>query len=99
MTPKILAVSTAALLIAAGSAQAAAGGRYAEPKQPIAYSQLNAYLKASPKQRATRDFTLTADNLPIIERICRSVGELGSMLMPCPKRSRSSGRANAIFAN
>jgi hypothetical protein len=57
MNTKILAVSAAALLVTAGTAQAAAGGRYAEPKQPIAYSQMNAYLKASPKQRATRDFS------------------------------------------
>src|ERR1700759_2425775 len=57
MNTKILAVSAATLLVVAGSAQAAAGGRYAEPKQPVAYSQLNSYLKASPKQRATRDFS------------------------------------------
>ncbi|HLI64846.1 MAG TPA: hypothetical protein VKU90_00660 [Caulobacteraceae bacterium] len=55
--------------LAAGTAQAtthhrhAAGqsaGAYAEPKQPIAYTSVQAYLKASPKQRETRDWSLAA---------------------------------------
>jgi len=42
----------------AGAAQAATSrGAYAEPSQPIAYSQLHAYMKASPSQRAGKDWT------------------------------------------
>jgi hypothetical protein len=34
----------------------ASAGAYAQPQQPVAYSQLSAYLKASPHQRAGRDW-------------------------------------------
>ncbi|MBW8816375.1 MAG: hypothetical protein JF588_23390 [Caulobacterales bacterium] len=60
MKTAILAASVLALALSAGPTLAAKkhamGGAAAEPKQPIPYSELNAYLKASPKQRATRDW-------------------------------------------
>ncbi len=54
----LLAAGAAALALSAGSALAAAkhSSTVAGPKQPIPYSQLSAYLKASPKQRATKDW-------------------------------------------
>ena len=56
MRLKILAASAtlAALVVASGAAAAPAARAYAttSPKQPIPYSQLDTYLKASPKLRA-----------------------------------------------
>lgn len=56
MNAKLLVFGAAAALITAGAAQAATS-RYAEPAQPIAYDKLNAYLKATPHQRAARDWS------------------------------------------
>lgn len=59
MKTMILAVGAAALALSAGSALAggkAKGPTVAAPKQPIPYSQLDSYLKASPKQRANKDW-------------------------------------------
>src|SRR5579859_546092 len=49
----LLAAGAAAVALSSGlaMAQAAAG-----PKQPIPYSQLSAYMKASPKVRARKDW-------------------------------------------
>lgn len=55
----IVAASAVALALSAGSALAggkAKGPTVAAPKQPIPYSQLDAYLKASPRQRANKDW-------------------------------------------
>ena len=57
----LLAACTAAAILAAGSALAvtkhhATGSAVAPPKQPIPYAELNAYLKASPAQRAHKDW-------------------------------------------
>ncbi|MDB5456788.1 MAG: hypothetical protein JWP92_2373 [Caulobacter sp.] len=60
MLLKTLALGAALTALVAASATAGptsrSGGAIASPKQPIPYSQLNAYLKASPKQRATKDW-------------------------------------------
>jgi hypothetical protein len=59
MKTMILVASAAALALSAGSALAggkAKGPTVAAPKQPIPYSQLHSYLKASPKQRASKDW-------------------------------------------
>jgi hypothetical protein len=50
----LLAAGAAAVALSAGAAlaQTAAG-----PKQPIPYSQLGAYMKASPKVRASKDWS------------------------------------------
>lgn len=54
----LLAAGAAAMALSAGAASAAAKHSKTAmgPKQPIPYSQLNAYLKASPKQRASKDW-------------------------------------------
>lgn len=61
MITKLFVAAAAASLLAAGAAQAAtsrhAAGVYAEPSQPVAYSKLPAYLKASPQKRAKADWT------------------------------------------
>jgi hypothetical protein len=60
----IVAASAVALALSAGSALAggkAKGPTVAAPKQPIPYSQLDNYLKASPKQRASKDWWNQAD--------------------------------------
>uniref|UniRef100_B0T513 Uncharacterized protein n=1 Tax=Caulobacter sp. (strain K31) TaxID=366602 RepID=B0T513_CAUSK len=51
-------VALAALMSGAASAapQAKTPAAAASPKQPIPYAQLDAYLKASPKQRASKDW-------------------------------------------
>ncbi len=55
-----LAAGAAALAITAGSALAAKpgarGASVAGPSQPLPYSQMDAYMKASPKQRASKDW-------------------------------------------
>lgn len=58
MNRVFLIIGVAAVGLAAGAAQAAgSAGAYAEPSRPIAYSNLNAYLRASPKTRAARDWS------------------------------------------
>ncbi len=54
----LLAAGAAAAILAAGSALAAPkmGAAVAPPKQPIPYDQLGSYLKASPSQRAHKDW-------------------------------------------
>ncbi len=62
----LLIAGIAAVGLAAGASQAAthhrhhdgmaSAGVYAEPKTPIAYTELAAYLKASPRVRVTRDW-------------------------------------------
>lgn len=55
----IVAAGAVALALSASSALAGdkiKGPTVAAPKQPIPYSQLEAYLKASPKQRANKDW-------------------------------------------
>ncbi len=63
MTLKLLAAGTAIFALAAGAVQAAtsAGGAYAEPKQPVAYSKLDSYLRASPTRRAHGDWGIGAN--------------------------------------
>jgi hypothetical protein len=54
----LLAAGAAALVLSAGPTLAAAkhAATAAGPKQPIPYSQLSAYMKASPKQRMSKDW-------------------------------------------
>lgn len=53
----LLAAGVAAIVLSGGQALAAKKGSVAAgPKQPIPYAQLTAYMKASPKQRATKDW-------------------------------------------
>ena len=58
MKTVLLAAGAAAVAISAGAALAAPkhSATAMGPKQPIPYSQLSAYLKASPKQRASKDW-------------------------------------------
>jgi hypothetical protein len=65
MNPKFLIAAAAATAagLTAGATQATGAhnaGAYAPPSQPIAYSNLDAYLKAAPKARATRDWSAAA---------------------------------------
>ena len=56
-----LLAGAAALALIAGGAHAAtkkSAGNYAEPSQPIAYSKLDSYLKASSHSRKTKDWAL-----------------------------------------
>jgi hypothetical protein len=64
MKIQVLVAGVAAIALAATGASAATkhhaastGGKYAEPSQPIAYSKLDAYLKATPSQRAKGDWS------------------------------------------
>jgi hypothetical protein len=58
----LLAAGAIAVTMIGGSALAAprhhkaSSAAYAEPKQPIPYAQLGAYMKASPTQRASNDW-------------------------------------------
>ncbi|WP_235526145.1 hypothetical protein [Caulobacter sp. Root1472] len=57
---RTLAAGVALAVLVAGAASAAPQSKgstaAASPKQPIPYSQLDAYLKASPKTRASKDW-------------------------------------------
>ena len=75
----LLAAGAAALALTATQSFAAqhnGGPTIAGPAQPIPYSQLNAYLKASPKQRASRDRTAAA-----------STGTMANTLRPIDGRA------------
>jgi len=57
MMIRTLAVGVALAVLVSGAASAAPQVKASTaPKQPIPYSQLDAYLKASPKARATKDW-------------------------------------------
>ena len=58
LTKTLAATSALSLMVGGGSAIAAQSKSSAMvgPKQPIPYAQLNAYLKASPKARASKDW-------------------------------------------
>jgi len=59
MKTMILIAGAAALALSVSPALAGGktkGPTVAAPKQPIPYSQLDSYLKASPKQRASKDW-------------------------------------------
>ena len=57
MMIRTLAAGAALAMLVSGVASAAPQAKpAAAPKQPIPYSQLDAYLKASPKTRATKDW-------------------------------------------
>ena len=60
MMIRTLAAGAALAMLVSGAASAApqakASAAAAAPKQPIPYSQLDAYLKASPKTRANKDW-------------------------------------------
>jgi hypothetical protein len=59
MKTMLMAASAAAIALSAGlfsATQASAAPTVAGPKQPIPYSELNAYLKASPRTRAHKDW-------------------------------------------
>lgn len=60
MFTRTLLAGAALAMIVSGAAIAnpkiKAGAAVAAPKQPIPYSQLDSYLKASPKQRAAKDW-------------------------------------------
>ena len=53
MNLKLTAAGAALALITAGAAQAAPARSTALPSQPVPYTMLDAYLKASPKARAS----------------------------------------------
>ena len=71
MKMQVLAGAAVLALIATADATAATkkAGAYAAPSQPVAYSKLDAYLKASPTKRAKGDWSLgptqTASTAPI----------------------------------
>ena len=59
MLTKMLAATAALSMLACGGSALAAQAKSSTqlgPKQPIPYSQLNAYAKASPKVRASKDW-------------------------------------------
>lgn len=59
LTKTLAAAAALSMLVAGGEALAAQkkmSATVAGPKQPIPYSQLDAYLKASPKARASKDW-------------------------------------------
>ncbi len=55
-----IVLTAGAVAIAFSATQAWAAPALASPKQPIPYSQLSTYLKASPKQQATKDWSAAA---------------------------------------
>ena len=57
LTKTLAATAALSMLVGGGSALAQSkSAATAGPKEPIPYSQLNAYMKASPKARASKDW-------------------------------------------
>ena len=52
MIRNMLVMGTAAVLAAGATSAAFAADRFAAPRQPVPYSQLNAYMTGSPSNRA-----------------------------------------------
>jgi hypothetical protein len=57
---RAILLAAGAMTIAFTASQALAAPPPASPKQPIPYSQLNAYRKASPQQQAAKDWSAAA---------------------------------------
>src|SRR5580704_2973757 len=62
MKMQVLAGAAVLALIATADASAATknAGAYAAPSQPVAYSKLDSYLKASPSKKAKGDWSLAS---------------------------------------
>lgn len=56
LTKTLAATAALSMLVGGGSALAQSKSAVIGPKQPIPYSQLDAYMKASPKARASKDW-------------------------------------------
>lgn len=57
LTKTLAATAAVSMLVGGGSALAQSkSSATASPKQPIPYSQLDAYMRASPKARASKDW-------------------------------------------
>ncbi|PZR31560.1 hypothetical protein [Caulobacter segnis] len=65
LTKTLAATAALSMLVGGGSALAQSkSSATAGPKQPIPYSQLNAYMKASPKARASKDWWAGSPTAP-----------------------------------
>ncbi|MFT4252396.1 MAG: hypothetical protein QM608_07920 [Caulobacter sp.] len=95
MLTKTLLAGAALAMIVSGAAVAnpkiKAGAAAAAPKQPIPYDQLDAYLKASPKQRAAKDWWAG-------EAATGMQADTSANLPPAPTTGSMSGEANAGMA-
>jgi len=56
LTKTLAATAALSMLVGGGAALAQSKSAVAGPKQPIPYAKLDAYLKASPKARASKDW-------------------------------------------
>jgi hypothetical protein len=103
---KILLLAAGAAAIAFGASQALSAPMPASPKQPIPYSQLDAYLKASPKQRATKDWWAGAQTGVSTDTSATSSvspssvspslpGDTGLSVNPTPSQPRADSKAPA----
>jgi len=100
----ILAAGAAALALSAGSATAAAkhramGSAVAPPKQPIPYSQLDNYLKASPKTRASKDWWSEASTGMAADTSATTRAMPGDTPASAPEASGPTGAVNPTPAD
>lgn len=98
MNTKLFVAAAAGSLLLAGAADAATSRHtartYAEPAQPIAYSKVSAYLKASPRQRETRDWT----NGPAMAQANTGGAVNASATQPGPQAAEPSSQAGPMNA-
>jgi hypothetical protein len=96
----LLAAGAAAIALSAGLASAAP--TVPSPKQPIPYDQLNAYLKASPKVRASKDWWSgqTASAAPSASAATGAAANTSATEpAPTPSLPADTGAAAATSAN
>ena len=104
MNAKALIVGVAVAGLAAGSAEAAktrhharaeSAGAYAEPAQPVAYANLNTYLKASPRQRTSRDWSTAAATGASVNSSATMPAASSAPMAPAPAAPDTTSGATA----
>ena len=98
MKLQVVLTGAAGLALAAGTVQAKVhhhkiaarmGGSFAEPKQPVAYSRLDTYLRASPRARAKESWGL--DNTGMAAGSATGAGANASASAPQNDTTQPSG--------
>lgn len=100
LTKTLAATAALSMLVGGGSALAQSkSSTMAGPKQPIPYSQLDAYMKASPKARASKDWWAGASGAPTGQSTDTSAAAPGSSTMSGSTMDSSSMGSSSTGAS
>lgn len=96
LTKTLAATAAFSMLVGGGSALAQSkSSATVGPKEPIPYSQLNAYMKASPKARASKDWWANSTTAPTGMSTDTSANAPASSTMSGSSTDTSMGSSNS----